>query len=93
MRPQGVVAPQGAAEPGVEPLGALAGELVRRAGQARWEDDSGGSGPVLRVTLPDGRELTARPFERVLRHRQDGRPGALRDYLLFAAGRFEKPAA
>lgn len=69
----------------VRPLGALVGELIRRHGQARWVDDPE-KGLLLRVTLPDGRELTAHPFERVLRHRLSGRPGELRAYVLFAAG-------
>jgi hypothetical protein len=68
----------------VLPLGALVGELIRRHGKARWEHDPQG-GLVLRVALPDGRELTSRPFDRVLRHRLSGRPGELKAYILFAA--------
>ena len=68
----------------VKPLGAMMGELIRRHGQARWVDDP--EGLLLRVTLRDGRELTSRPFDRVIRHRLSGKPGELRAYVLFAAG-------
>lgn len=68
----------------VRPLGALVGELIRRRGQARWVDDSE-QGVLLRVTLSDGRELTSRPFDRVIRHRLSGKPGELRAYIVFAA--------
>lgn len=69
----------------VRPLGALVGELIRRHGQARWVDDPE-QGVLLRVTLSDGRELTSRPFDRVLRHRLSNKPGELRAYIVFAAG-------
>lgn len=75
----------------IRPLGALLGEQIRRNGQARWEEDSK-DGLVLRVTLDDGRELTARPFDRVLRHRLSGRPGELKSYVLFASGKMPAPA-
>lgn len=74
----------------VHPLGALLGELIRKHGKARWIDDPE-QGLLLRVELPDGRELTSRPFERVLRHRLSGRPGELRAYVLFAIG--QSPAS
>lgn len=72
----------------VQPLGALVGELIREHGQARWVDDPT-EGLVLKVTTPDGRELTSRPFDRVLRHRVSGQPGQLRAYVLFAAGQLK----
>jgi hypothetical protein len=69
----------------VLPLGAALGELLRQHGQARWSDED--SGLVLRVRLPDGQEAAVSPFARVLRHRLSGKPGELRAYVLFAAGR------
>ncbi len=69
----------------VLPLGAALGELLVKYGQAKWSDED--NGLVLRVQLPNGQEAAVSPFDRVLRHRLSGRPGQLRAYLLFAAGR------
>jgi hypothetical protein len=65
--------------------GAYLGELIRRHGQASWVAEA--EGPALRVVFPDGKSLTARPFDKILSHRTSGRPGQLRAYVLFAAGR------
>lgn len=70
----------------VQPVGAYVGELIRAHGRAVWAADPAG-GVLLEVTLPEGRTLRSRPFDKVLRHRLSGQAGGLRAYIRFAAGR------